>query len=159
MKTIRMQCLDWLIGRMEAFGPPDLIADPTAFPYTFKFGVVGLGSLGDVDNRKRNAVGIVPGAEVKEPKFPLTQNTLPVAIEFRRLVNQGDNDPGEEVEDILGQLQHYLGEDNKMGGLAVDFVETGCEIDLDSYTDKTVQGVIFMEMRYRHRIGDPYTPV
>lgn len=157
--TIRLKCLEWLETSLKTVNTPDDVLNDD-FPYKIKFSIVGLGPLGDPDNRKQYAAGIVPGRETKSPfQYPQDQCKLPVAIEFRMTVNKDDFPPGKEAELVLGEVQNRLFIDTTLGGLAVDMHETGNEIDLDSYGDKTVQGVVMVEIIYRHFAGKPHVPV
>ena len=154
--TIRLQCLNALKGVLEALVAGQQPGDP----YSVQFTKVAIGPLGDTDHRKRFVAGIVPGRERKRPyTYPLEECTLPVAVEFRMTVNADDDEPGVEAERLLGELQRKLHEDTTLGGLAVDVRETGNEIVLDLYDDRTVTGDIFLELIYRHRADDPRQPV
>ena len=149
--TIRMRCLEAIREALEAV----VAGEPEDDPYTIAFSKVEHGPLGDVDHRKRFVAGIVPGRETKQTMYPLDQCTLPVAIEFRMTVNRDDDEPGLEAERALGEIQRKLHEDTTLGGLAIDLRETGNEIDLEMYDDKSVVGVVFFDLLYRHRTTDP----
>jgi hypothetical protein len=119
------------------------------------FELVALGPLGDLDDRRRYAAGIVPGDEVKTTRFPITDCMLPVVIEFRMTWNTGDAEPGNEAERILGLIQKALLQDITLGGNAYDLREIGNQITLDLWTDKIIVGAIHYEMQYRHHTQDP----
>jgi hypothetical protein len=149
--TIRLRCLAAIKSALEAM----TAGEPDGDPYTVEFSKVEHGPLGDEDHRKRFVAGIVPGRETKQTMYPLDQCTLPVAIEFRMTVNRDDDAPGEEAERVLGEIQRKLHEDTTLGGLAIDLRETGNEIDLEGYDDRSIVGVLFFELLYRHRTTDP----
>jgi hypothetical protein len=149
--TIRMRCLAAINTALEAM----TAGEPADDPYTVQFSKVEHGPLGDTDHRKRYVAGIVPGRERKQTLYPFDQCTLEVAIEFRMMVNRDDDDPEVEAERLLGEIQRKLHEDTTLGGLAIDLRETGNEVDLEMYDDKSVVGVVFFDLLYRHRTTDP----
>lgn len=124
--------------------------------YGIKFSVVGIGALSAVDTRKRFAIGIVVGDE----KLPTTTGTrdpiLSVDIEFRQTLNNGDEEPGIAVERLLAQVQQIIMDHDDLEGEAISFSEVGNEIDLTTYSDKTVRGVVRCEMQYRQAQGTVY---
>ena len=150
-ETLRFRCLEALrtsfAGLREGYPPAD--------PYSVQFTSVEHGPLGDFDNRKRYVAAVVPGRESKQTRYPLTDCTLPVTIEFRMTIDRGDKRPLVEAERVLGELQRRLGEDRTLGGLAIDTRETGNDIDLDTHADKAIEGAVFLEVRYRHATDDP----
>jgi hypothetical protein len=150
--TIRLQCLEALKGVLE-----DMVAgEPMGDPYSAQFTKVVIGPLDETDHRMRFVAGIVTGREKKRPyMYPLEECTLPVAIELCMTVNADDDDPGVEAERLLGEVQRKIHEDTTLGGVAVDLRETGNEIVLDMYGDRTVVADIFLELIYRHRTNDP----
>jgi hypothetical protein len=62
------------------------------------------------------------------------------------------------AEQVLTQIQQCIYADKTMGGLAVDTVEIGNEIDLDTYGDDTVVGVMYIRVNYRHSHKDVTNP-
>ena len=149
--TLRFRCLEAirasLAGIVEGL--------PAGDPYSIALSAVEHGPLGDFDNRRRYVAAIVPGSESKQTRYPLTDCTLPVTIEFRMTVNRGDRRPAIEAERVLGEIQRRIGEDRTLGGLALDVRETGNDLDLDSHADKAIEGAVFLEVRYRHATDDP----
>jgi hypothetical protein len=154
--TIRLRCLDALKGVLEAM----VAGEPMADPYTVQFSKVVIGPIGEAEFRKRYTAGIVAGREKKQPyTYPLRECTLPLAVELRMTVNADDDDPGIEAERLLGEVQRKVMEDTTLDGLAVDLRETGNQVSLDLYDDKTVIIDLFLELVYRHRDSDPREPV
>lgn len=127
--------------------------DPVPPNYGVKFSVVGIGALSAVNATKRYAIGIVVGDE----KLPTTTGTrdpiLSVDIEFRQTINQGDPEPGLAVEMLLAQVQQIIMDNETLDGEAISFQEVGNEIDITTYSDKTVRGVVRCELQYRQGIG------
>ena len=115
----------------------------TAEPYSVQFTSVEHGALGDFDNRKRYVAAVVPGRESKRTRYPLTDCTLPVTIEFRMTIDRGDKRPLVEAERVLGELQRRICESRTLDGLAIDVRETGNHVDLDTSADKAIEGRFF----------------
>lgn len=134
-------------------------AAPTGDPFGIEFSICEIGPLLDNANRKRAAVGIVAGKERKEFLYPYIQCWLMVHIEFRYTVNQPDpSSTGEMAEDALGVVQRVFLQDRTWGGLALDTKEKGNELDLSSYMDRTIQGVLHLEVQYRTSHKDTRDP-
>jgi len=150
-ETLRFRCLEALRASFAGM----LDGYPASDPYSLQFSAVEHGPLGDFDNRKRYVAAVVPGRESKQTRYPLTDCTLPVTIEFRMTIDRGDKRPLVEAERVLGEIQRRIGEDRTLGGLALDVRETGNDVDLDTYADKAIEGAVFLEVRYRHATDDP----
>jgi hypothetical protein len=58
-------------------------------------------------------------------------------------------------EEVLTVVKRVLTNNRSWGGLAVDTKRTGNEIDLTTYADRSVVGVAFCEVMYRHSHLDP----
>lgn len=140
--------LDILLTLREMFG------GFTVEKEGIKFSVVALGPLGNPDATKRMSLGIVPGKEVKRRISRAQDCTLPLDIEFRVTVNQGDEDPQVLGEQVLGVIQQFMLDNNTIRDLAIDVTEKGNEVSLDTYRDRTVMGVVNYEVLYRHSEGD-----
>jgi hypothetical protein len=131
---------------------------PLPDPYPFKFSHVELGPLDMGDHKRKLVAGVVPGRETKRELFPVVEPTLPVNIEFRATRDKGDAKPGILAEKIITVIQRCIYADKTIGDLALDTVETGNEVDLDTYGDATIVGVVFFEVKYRHSHRDPRNP-
>jgi hypothetical protein len=127
--------------------------------YGVKFSVVGIGALGDGDNRKKYAIGIVVGEERKPSTYPTKDPLLELNIEFRQTINAGDEDPGIASEVLLGVVQQVVADNETIGGLAISWLEVGNEIDLVTYSDKSVRGVVRTQVQYRHAFNSVYDTV
>jgi len=161
MPSIREQILEKMLAVFQAVQEPDTTIpgytpSPNDWPLTFS--TVGFGPLTDTDFRKRYSIGIVAGTEREKDAFPLVQCTLQVGIEFRITVNQNDPSPAMMGERVLTVVKRVIDQNKTWGGLAVDTRRTNNEIDLTSYGDKTVMGVQFIEIIFRHSIKDVRNP-
>lgn len=122
---------------------------------TAKFDVVGLGPLTTEAMRKHYSAGIVAGRETKADLYPFLEATFPLAIEFRVNVQTSQGDPADVAEDVLGMVQLAIGLDRTFGGVVIDTKEVANELDSETYGDKSVVGVVFYEVKYRHMRDDP----
>lgn len=132
-------------------GPYNLSGDPIGIT----FSTVAIGPLELKDLRKANAIGIVVGAETKIGEFPAWLCNLQVALEFHSAGNQGDLAPGLIAERTLTAIERIVYTNRTWGGLAIDTLDVGNEIDLTSYASRAIMGVFKMQVRYRHSEGDP----
>ena len=126
--------------------------------WPIKFSVVELGPLGDEDQRKRYSLGIVPGPERYKHIFPFIERTLQVGIEFRVTVNRGDEKPGDLAERLLTMIERIILLNQTWGGIAIDTNLSNNEVDIQTYADKSAQGVLFVEVMYRHSHESPVDP-
>lgn len=124
---------------------------------------VELGGLGNFDFAKRAMIGIVAGREEKDPQYPLYNVRLPFAVEFHFTRNKGEDKPGEIAEGVLTIVQNVLHANKRLvfppdGPIVIDINETGNEVDIDTYGDKSVAGVVEWVVIYRHSEHDVTDP-
>ena len=81
-----------------------------------------------------------------------------VVIEFRVTVNRDDPAPGQLAEQVLTVIERVVIANRDWGGLAVETKFQDNEIDMTTYGDKTVMGVLWVEVQYRHHHLDPRNP-
>ncbi len=159
MDSVRLRILEAIKADFEAVQPPPNFNDPDYVPHEddwpFKFSTVELGPLGDGDQKKRYSVGIVSGPEKERHTYPYIECNWTVAVEFRITVNQGDPKPLIMGERVLTVVKRVLTNNRSWNSLAVDTKRTGNELDMTTYGDKTVVGVQFAEVMYRHSHLDP----
>lgn len=160
--SVRKQILLSMQAAFAAVAPPDP-ADETHVPsiddWPFKFSVVGLGPLSDADHRKRYSIGVVPQRERYKDSFPYQERFLRVGLEFRVTVNQGDDDPALMAEDLLTVIERVVSGNKTWDELAIETRLQDNEVDMTTYGDKTVMGVLFVEVQYRHGHLDPRNPL
>ncbi|MEJ6846747.1 hypothetical protein V3589_11080 [Sinorhizobium fredii] len=149
MNSVRHEILNAMVSAYRAVDQPG---------WPIKFSVVGLGPLADADHTKRFSIGVVAGPESQSYVFPYIQSTLQVGIEFRITVNRGDAKPGVLAEELLTVVKRVLIDNRTWGGRAIDTKITGAEIDMTTYGDRTIMGVCFCEVLYRHSHLDPRNP-
>ena len=150
-ETVREKIIEALVARLKTIEPDP--TDPDGF--SFAFADVKRGSLPAQDHTKRYMAGVVPGRETKKDLYPFIHCSLPVDIEFRITIQSKDKSSSHEAERLLGEVQRCIYFDKELGGLCLDIRETGNEIDMNTYSDKTVLGVLSIEIPYRHAHDDP----
>lgn len=123
-----------------------------------KFSIVAMGPLAAPDFRRRFSIGIVPQQETYGDLFPLITRSLQIAIEFRATVNKDDEDPGLVAEFLLGKVEGICLQDITWGGLAISTKLRGNEVNMVTFADRTIDGVLFLTVDYRHARKDPANP-
>ena len=105
---------------------------------------------------KRFTVGIVAGDEKKTDTFPYKNCALPIAIEFQRVKQMDEGKAAVLAEEMLTAVQRVVYSSEQLGlpDIVIMVQETGNTIDLDSFQDKAVAGVLFLEVQYRHSRHD-----
>ena len=88
----------------------------------------------------------------------LFRSFLTVGIEMRVTVNRDDDKQGHLAERLLTVVERVVMQNPTWGRLAIDTNFKDNELDMQSYVDKSVQGVLFVEIYYRHHHGDPRNP-
>lgn len=100
------------------------------------------------------AVGIFDGPERKSPEVGRSRCTLALSTEFHFKLGKGDN-PSEVGRRVMGEVQTVMCSDIYCGGLTLNIVEVGNELDVEGPNDTSVSGIIFWEILYRHSAGNP----
>ena len=154
MTSVRLTLLNAILvafQQMQADQPPN-------DPYGVTFSTVGLGPLADFDQRKRYSLGLVPGTERETYLYPYVQCWMQLNVEFRVTVNRNDSSPGMMIEQLLTVVKRRLIQDRTWGGLAIDTKVLNSEIDLETYADRSAEGVCVAEIQYRYSYLDPRNP-
>jgi len=127
--------------------------------YGIAFGLVKLGPLGAVDQRKMFSIGIVPGIEKKSDLFPLKTCILPITIEFRAVHDMKSLEDSQELgEKVLGVVQQIFMDDDKLSGTVIQSQEEANEVTLTTYADRTIEGYVTFNVHYRHHAQSVYNP-
>lgn len=105
-----------------------------------------------------SAVGIYDSRERKKPEAGYARSTIQLATEFHVRLAQGD-DATRIANLVLGEVQAIMLSDIHCGGLSLNIVETGNELDVEGPNGTLVSGIVFWEVLYRHKAGDPRTLV
>lgn len=157
--SVRMTLLERIQAAYLTVKPPtDPAHVPTDDDWPYAFSSVDLGPLELEDHRKKHSIGIVPGPEKERFTFPFIECNFEIGVEFRITVNKGEEKPLIQAERMLTVVKRVIDIDRTWGGLAVDTKRKGNNIDLSSYGDKTVFGVMFIEVMFRHSHFDTRNP-
>lgn len=148
-ESVRHQILRTMVDKFLEVKPPE---------WPLEFSVVELGPLGDEDHRKRYSIGIVPVRERFSNLYPYLVRHLTVGIEFRITVNRGDPSSGDMAEQVLTVIEKVVLDNGNWGGLAIDTELRNSEVDMTTYGDRTIMGVLWVEVQYRHSGADPRDP-
>lgn len=104
-----------------------------------------------------NAIGVFDSRERKKPEVSLVRAALEVNTEFHVRLAHGDN-PVAVARAVLGEVQAIMLSDiyctEPTGQLSLNIVEIGNELDVDGPDDKSVSGIVFWEIQYRHQAGN-----
>lgn len=100
------------------------------------------------------AIAIMDHRERKNPLIGMYDCFLTVHTEFAIRLKLGD-DPSTELNRLMVDVQRAMRSDNTAGGLCINIVETGSELDIEGPGDRLVGGIISWEVLYRHSLDDP----
>lgn len=161
VKSVRLQIMEKMAEKLQAIVATDTTAQgyvPSDDDWPLQFSLVKLGPLGDEAQRKRYSIGIVPGTEKYSDLYPYIVNDQMIAIEFRATKNKDDDDPQIMAETVLTVLKRVVLANLTWDGLAVDTNLVNSEVDLINYSDRSIVGVLFVNVNYRHARHDPRDP-
>jgi hypothetical protein len=156
--SIRQSILSAIQAAFQAVQPPNTSAPgytPSDADWPFAFSTVAIGPLSDQDQRKAYSLGIVAGQERETFNFPYINCKFQIALEFRATANQDSPAPGILAEQVLTVVKRVTDNNKTWGGLAIDTKRVGNEIDLTTYLDRSVVGVVYIEVQYRTAHFDP----
>jgi hypothetical protein len=112
------------------------------------------GPIGSAEANLGNALSVSDGRERKKPEVGFERCQLEVQSEFKIKLAMGDN-PKQVANAVLGEIQTIMLSDIYCGGLSLHIVEVGNELDVDGPSDQSVAGIVFWEIQYRHKAGNP----
>lgn len=127
---------------------------PVSDPYTFTWDLVTRQDPGSRAHGKGHTLGIYDTEERKTPAVGLMYATLRVVFEFTVLVAK-DTDPSVYGNLVLGEIQRRLREDIYVNANALNVVEVGNELTIQTTVDRQIEGVVFVDVLYRHAENDP----
>lgn len=146
--SARQLIIDHLVARFEAIeaGVDDFVTG---------WSVVKTVPLSKEDTRHSTALGIYDTSEENRDEIGHQQKLMNVVFEFHAVTLEGIS-PDKFARQLLAEIERTIHLDIYMGQLAMDAQERGNELDVESGNDKVVSGVVIYQIRYRHRVGDPY---
>lgn len=145
--TQRMKIIDHLIARFEG-----CIQGQNGRFMTWN--TVSDCPITDAQKQLGNTIGIFDGRENKKPEVGSSRATLSLMTEFHVRLAKGDK-PNRIANLVLGEVQSIMLSDIYAGGLCLNIVEVGNELDVEGPQDTAVSGIIFWEVQYRHKAGNP----
>ena len=154
MTSVRLTILNAIVASLAAMEENK----PPNDPYGLTFSTVALGPLSGWDQRKKYSAGIVAGPEKETFQYPFVMCFLTLNVEFRITRNQDDKSPGALAEQALTVIKRALTEDRQWGQRAIDTKIAGSEVDLVTYADRSVEGVVMATIQYRYNYDDPRNP-
>jgi hypothetical protein len=143
-----------LFSEMREDQPQGVDAWGNPTEYDLRWDVVQREPLTQRERKKRYAMAILDEREEKLPQIQTFHVNLSVTIEFWMLLNVNE-DPSTCANRLLLNIQRRLREDITLGGLVLNVEERGNNIDVDSWTDKQIEGAIFLNILYKHAQADP----
>lgn len=99
-------------------------------------------------------IAIIDGRETKSALVGYTMCTLQITTEFKVKVAKNDKKTS-IVRNVMAEVQRTILSDIYCGGLALNIVERANEPNVDGENDTEVSGIVFWDLQYRHRVGDP----
>lgn len=107
-------------------------------------------------NSAMSAIGIYDVKETKARQIGYELAKLSMTFEFFWKSMMGDNQPS-VGNTLLGEIQKLVLGDCQQGGLALDTVATGTELDLESFSGSVGAGIVTFLVTYRHKLNDPFS--
>ena len=99
-------------------------------------------------------LGIFDTEETKVPEIGYMYCTLRVVFEFTAVIDK-DDDPASKGNEIIGEIQRRIREDIYWNNNAIQTLEVGNELVVDSTVDRQIDGAVFVNVQYRHSVDDP----
>lgn len=156
--SVRQQILETIAAKIAGIAVPPAGSSPSDDDWPLQFSVVKLGPLGEENQRKRYSAGIVPGTEKYSDLYPYIVCDQQIGIEFRATKNKDDDDPQVMAEQLLTVLKRVVLNNETWDGLALKTDLVNSEVDLINYSDRSIVGVLFIVIQYRHSRRDPRDP-
>ena len=153
--SIREQLVQALETRLNTM----VEGQPVADPYAITFSKVQRQPFGSDIRGKKLAAAIFDLTEFKSPDTnPVIRSTINVIIEFICQVAPSEN-PTEKMNLVFSEVERRIKEDVTFGGLSYDATITQTETDIDGRFDKTAEGALYLDIKYRHNHLDPRAAV
>ncbi len=148
--TVRETILEYIKAQLATMQA----GSPGGDPYSVTWGKIRRAPLTEADEKVKYAIAIHEGAERKQVGVGYYLCTLPIVLEFREYIEQAEN-PSQELNRVLGDLQRFMSQDNTLGGNAINCIETGNDMYIDNDDTRRGHGALMLDITYRHSIKDP----
>jgi hypothetical protein len=103
---------------------------------------------------RNSVISIIEEGETKRPRISVMDCDLTISTEFWYKMKLGDV-PSMEANRLLSDIQLTMRSDISCNNLAYNLVEISNSIDIDSMTDRLINGVITWVISYRHNVDNP----
>lgn len=148
--TLRQKIIARMIELLEAIEHPETGA---------LFANVLRGDLSDYDISNGAAAGVDEGdEETIDQMHPALMKQLRVYVHFKCIPLQDGVDPYDLFNYYLGELQSKIVGQDKYPNLVIDCQEAGSRPNVAT-DDPEPGGVLILDVKYRHKNGDPYTRI
>jgi len=127
---------------------------PLNDPYTVSWSLVTRYGLLEAQSKKRAVLRIDDPEEHKVARTGYYDCTLRVLLEWMYYTDP-TGDVSEQANMLVGEIQRRVREDPSLGGIAFDCKEVGNTKEVGGPTERVVQGVVFLNVQYRHAENDP----
>ncbi len=150
--SIREQIMDSLVTRFNAV--TDGIDE-----HEVTWNMVSRFPLNASQIKEGNVLFVMDSEESKIPEINFMRCSLTVITEFWYRVKVGDN-AATEGNRLLAEVQKTMRQDIytkdiDSSGLTLNIVELRNEIDVDSISDRLINGIVYWQVQYRHAINNP----
>ncbi len=123
-------------------------------PYTTQWAEIQRAPIPSSNKKTGPTLSIYDVSERLEPEIESYRNKLLLIFEFSYPMKEGDI-PSTELNRILTDVQRLVRSDIYCGGLSLNVVEVGSDLDIEGTGDNIVSGIVQYEVQYRHKILDP----
>lgn len=144
--SIRENILEFI---RDAFECLDVVT-----PYTTEWAEIKRAPIPSADKKIGPTLSILDISERLEPEIGSMRNRLLIIFEFSYPMKEGDI-ASTELNRILLDIQRLVRSDIYCGGLSLNVVEIGSDLDIEGTGDSIVGGIVQFEVLYRHLILDP----
>lgn len=121
---------------------------------TMQFDVVVRAPLTKAEREMKSCLSIMEGQERSSELTSRTEKRLEVSIEYEIEAFMGE-EPQTFSTDALAAIEKYVADHFRNHRLCLHMKLTASETDVGRSGDRVVGGILFYEMTYRHRTGDP----
>jgi hypothetical protein len=132
--------------------------EPVADPYLYTASVVARSDIEALSHGKSLTIGIFDASEQKIPALTHLEGamdaTIRVIVEWRAMAEVTDK-PSTVCNVIHAEILRRIMEDETLGGLARNVLEVGNEFNIEDFKDRQLDGVIFLNIIYKHAKRDP----
>lgn len=127
---------------------------PVAAGETLDWDVIVRAPLTDAERKMDTCVSIMEGQERSSELTGQTEKRLEVSIEYEVKSYLGE-EPQAYANEVKAALEKYIAAHFRSHRRCLHMRLTASETDVGRTGDRVVGGILFYEMTYRHRTGDP----